>query len=252
MVRSTVAENKLNRYSRTTMDIVKRRRLVYGIVAVIVIVATWAGYQSWKNTDPYRGLAKTFDVQMDEATRSMLVQRMATTQASINAFKAAGEEVNTDLYLSLASDAYFLGDLVAARENIEIFLNENAIYFVAWNTYGNILAKMGDLEPAERAYEQAIRLSGGMDEYYLDYADFLERYFPERDEDVKAILEQAVAVLGQKDVFMVRLAEWYLAHDDCDRALSHYEVALDVAENENVNASIREDYQKALEQCTNN
>ena len=201
--------------------------IVWGIGGlVLAALLVFGGWGLWLAAhDPYAGLTLTRETSVDDATRALLEQRIATTRASITALESAGEDVPVEMYESLAYDSYLMGDLVTARENYEIILNENPLYYVAWNSYANVLDVMGDYANADHAYLQAVEHAVDIDEYYLDYAKFLGARYTDRDEDQRLVLEQAVKVVGQTSALMVALAEWYTEHGDCDRAIAHYQVA---------------------------
>lgn len=223
--------------------------MIWGVcgaaLAVVLVVAVVRMART--TNDPYAGLTLVRETQLDDATRSLLNQRIATTRASITAKQSAGEEVPTELYESLAFDSYLLGDLVAARESYEVVLNDSPMYYVAWNSYGNTLDAMGDNDAADRAYQQAIELAPNVEEYYIDYARFLGSNFDDRDEEQRVVLEQGVKVIGQTTAFMDALAEWYTLHGDCTRAVAHYEVVrtLNPAAAESVDVKIA----SAREEC---
>lgn len=225
-----------------------RRQVLWGIagLAVIVVLAV-GGYFMWqKQANPYDGLVLWRETQIDDATRELLTQRIATTQAAIAAQEAVDGEADLELYLSLANDAYMLGDLVMTRESLEDVLNQNTLLPASWNTYATVLERMGDLDLAEQAYLEAIEISPA-GEYYMDYALFLQEHRPERDEDVRLTLEHAVATVGQRTEFMVALAEWYLAHDECEKAIDHYKVAVTLAP---TNTAIADDLEVTRATCS--
>lgn len=191
---------------------------------VVVVLLVLGARHLIVTRDPYAGLTLLRETQIPDATREMLTQRIGTTRAAIEAKHAANEDVDNGLYESLAYDAYTLGDLVTARETYETLLNLNPLYYVGWNSYGNVLAAMGDNAKAESAYRQALTLAPDVKDYYLDLAKFITRAYPDRSEEVRTILESGVTALGQTQEFMSALAEWYLAHGDCERAIAHYKV----------------------------
>lgn len=202
-----------------------RRKIVGGVAGLVALAAVVYGVvQVLRPNDPYEGLTLWRETQIDDATRATLEQRMATTRAGIAAAEAAGQDPDTTLWLSLADDAYIMGDLVTAREAYEEALNDNSMNPAVWNSYANVTNRMGDLEPAERAYLQAANIAP-VTQYYMDYVAFLKKHYPERDNEVKTVLEYAIDQLGRNETLMVGLAEWYEEHGDCQRAIDHYKVA---------------------------
>lgn len=218
-----------------------RRMSIWAVCGLVVVAAlVFGGWKLWSAQDPYAGLTLWRETTIPSETRQLLEQRIAMTEASIAAKESAGEEASIDLYQSLAFDAYVLGDLVRARVNYEYVVNANPLYYIGWNSYGNTLDAMGDYVGAERAYRQALSLAQDVETYYTDLAELLTTRFTGRDEEARAVLEVGVDMLGQKQSLMVALAEWYVAHDDCDRAIAHYKVVatLNPATLESVNAKI--------------
>ena len=216
------------------------------ILAAIVIVV--AGYLLFQATNPYYGLVTEIEVQSDEGTVELLQTQLDQSMAAINAAIEIGETPDLDLYILAATNAYYLGDLVQAREIYEDYLEYNSINTAAINSYANILYKMEDWDLAEEAYRTALELRP-MEEYYRDLIRVISRD-ESRFEEVEELLLDAVDKLGQSQYLMIKLAEYYLEHEDCTRALAHYSVALTLAQNEGgALESIEYDIAAAEEQC---
>lgn len=204
-----------------------RQRVIGLIVAVVVVaVAAYGVSLALRNNDPYKGLVTERSVDMEESTRVYFENRLKTTQAAIAAKEAAGEVIDLNLYLSVASDAYSLGHLAVAREALELQLAGNSINFVAWNNYALVLEEMEDYVPAEDAFQKTLEIESGIEKYYDDYANFLITHFPERRDDLKALYETSLQVGGQGIWNMRGLAVWYAADGQCDKAVDHYQVAV--------------------------
>ncbi|MFA6522259.1 MAG: hypothetical protein WCT24_01540 [Patescibacteria group bacterium] len=213
-----------------------RRFVAYGIVvAVLVAVIGFVVFMQVSDSPKwqYRGLTLTQEIQMDDAMRTLLEGRLATEKAALaSQIKAAGgsnedpDQVDWFLYEQIASDYYMLGDLVGAREAYEDYFKLNAINYVAWNNYANVLELMGDRENAEYAFKQAFTIEP-MEEFYRDYIEYikLDNEDGARDEEILNTLLDGVSRAGQTSWFMVELAVYYLAHGDCQNALDHYDVA---------------------------
>ena len=196
------------------------------VLVVVVGIVRWrSGHESDTNDLTYW----REDLRIEEDLRILLEQRLATLRAGMEAYAAEGQEIELDTYAFAAETAWYLGDYGTTREMYEALLDRNAINYVTWNNYGNVLKRMGDTDGALDAYYQALSIMG-TEEYYRDYITLLQETYPERDEELRDMLERAVTEIGQTPWLMTSLAEWYLDHDDCDRALSHYDVALDIAE----------------------
>ncbi len=218
------------------------------VAGIAVLIAVGIGAYLWVNRDPYAGLVKTMEVQSDEATKTLVRQRLATTQAAIVAAQQAGEEVNLDLYVSLASDSLLLGDLVSAREALEKQLEGNALNYTAWNTYGTVLEYMHDYEKALEAYYRALELQPN-EEYYRDVITLIEKQFTDRDEQIEILYTDSVKTLGQNVWNMKGLGAWYAAHGDCEKADDHYDVAISLAENADIKVQLKTEAQEAKKAC---
>lgn len=199
------------------------------VIAVSVVTALLlAGFGIWRGFprlfDKYAGLKLTMDVQMDDATRTLLRGRIATTQAALDAGQKNGAKVDMNSYLVIAENQYILGDLVKSREAYETYLNLNPISYVAHNAYATVLEVMGDYALAESEFKTAISLSSS-EEYHRDYAEFLVAHYPERIEDYKRVVDDAYTALGQTTWTMLALGDWDFTHGDCDQGVQHYAVA---------------------------
>ncbi|MEK9156557.1 MAG: hypothetical protein AAB448_00225 [Patescibacteria group bacterium] len=224
------------------------RQQIIGVIVgvVIVVVAVYGIWLVANPANPYKGLVTDRPTGMDEATREYFEQRLATTMAAIEAAEASGEEVNLDFYLSAASDAYSLGDLVTTREMLEKQLEGNSINFVAWNNYALVLEDMGDYENAEVAFRKTLEIESGIEKYYVDYTDFLLAHFPERREDLKTLIETNLELGGQTVWNMVALGDWYALEGKCDKAVDHYEVAVVL---EPTNQALKDDMATLKKTC---
>lgn len=228
---------------------ITRKQAVLGVsaIAVLILIAVGVTQMFPRLLDPYAGLKTTIEVQMEESTRLLVLQKLETAKASIAASEQAGEAPDMNLYLTIAEQYFILGDLVSSREAYEEYLALNPASYVGWNSYGNVLEFMGDYEQAEPAYLQAI---DGLkaQEFFRDYAEFLAAYFPEKEREYKAILDSAYEHLGQTSWTMQALGDWYFSHNDCVLGRDHYNVAraLD-PENSNLQLDAEEKYDACRE-----
>lgn len=207
-----------------------RKHVVIAVSVIVVLLLV--GFGIWKGFprlfDKYAGLKLTMDVQMDDATRTLLEGRVATTRAALDASQKNGVKVDMNSYLVIAENEYILGDLVASREAYETYLKLNPISYVAHNAYATVLEVMGDYQLAESEFKTAIAESPS-EEYYRDYAEFLAARYPERTQDYKQVIDDAYAALGQTVWTMLTLGDWNFANGDCDQGAQHYAVAKTIA-----------------------
>lgn len=226
---------------------ITRKQAVLGVSAVaalaLLVVGTIQLFPRLIN--PYAGLKTTLDVQMEESTRLLVQQKLETAKASIAASEKAGEEVDMNLYLTIAEQYHILGDLIASREAYETYLSFNPASYVGWNSYASILEIMGDYEAAGPAFEKAIEGLKAQ-EFFRDYAEFLAAHYPEKEAEYKAVLDSAFEHLGQTSWTMQVLGDWYFAHNDCVLGRDHYEVAEDL---EPDNANIPLDAEEKYDEC---
>jgi tetratricopeptide (TPR) repeat protein len=156
--------------------------VVLGVLTVVALAfVIYGAVLAFGPAAKYRGLKTHADVTIDETTRSYIENRLHTAQAALAAQQEKGEDIDLNLYLSIASDAFSWGDLVTAREALEGELRANPQEYGAWNSYGKVLEAMGDFDGARTAYEKAITLSGGQgpDGFYVSEATLLEEHFPD-------------------------------------------------------------------------
>jgi tetratricopeptide (TPR) repeat protein len=215
------------------------------VLALIVVVV--GAYLLFQATNPYYGLVTEIEVQSDEATVEYLEQQLEQSLAAIEAAYQSGETPDLDLFMIVATNAYYLGDLVQARETYEEYFEENSINPAAWNTYANILYKMEDWSNAEKAYRTAVELSP-MEEFYMDLVRVIEKD-SERHLEVEEILKEAVEVLGQTRSLMVSLGEYYYETSDCERSIAHFNVAKTLAESDSLVDAVQLEINKVNETC---
>ncbi|HAL50386.1 MAG: hypothetical protein UU40_C0003G0059 [Candidatus Uhrbacteria bacterium GW2011_GWD2_41_121] len=222
------------------------KKLPLILAAIVIIVA--GGYWLFQSTNPYYGLVTHMEVQSDPETVTTLQQQLAQSLSSITASKKADERPDLNLYEIAGTDAYYLGDLVQAREIYEEYFTYNSINPAAWNTYGNIVYMMEDWDKAEEAFRTALELSP-MEEFYRDVIKVIERD-ETRGLEVEDLLLDYIDTIGQTQWVMVQLGEYYADHGQCQKSLDHYNVALTLAKNESGPVeSIEQDMQVVEDTC---
>jgi tetratricopeptide (TPR) repeat protein len=242
---------QISQYSYKLANSMKISRKIIALgLAVLVLVALgiYGGLYFKKNAEKnkYSGLVTQKDIDLEESARVYFEDRLATTQAAIAAAEAAGEEVDLNLYLSAAADAYAIGDLVTSRELLEKQLEANSVYTVAWNNYAIVLQDMGDYYNAQVAYQRALELDPTYAKYWDDYANFLQAHRPEDVQTLKALYESNLQLLGQTTWNMVGLAGVYAVLGDCTKGVEHYEVAAALEPN---NQALQDDFKRFKDQC---
>ncbi|MDP3996658.1 MAG: hypothetical protein Q8P86_03130 [bacterium] len=102
-----------------------------------------------------------------------------------------GEYTDYELYISLASQYDSLGDGEKAYENLgRALVIDSQNSGLAWNNMGALMVQLGALDSAREAYDRAIEAQP-IPVYYNAKINFLERYFPENEEEIKAVKEEA-------------------------------------------------------------
>ena len=227
---------------------ISRKHTVIGIsILVVLVLAGYGLYTQWPRlTNPYYGLTTHIDVQMDDATRTLIQQRIATAEASLAAQEKSGGEIDEKLYLTIAENEKMLGDLVASRKMYDKSISLNDKAYVVWNSYAKLLEMMKDLPAAETAFKKAIDLLK-IEGNYRDYVEFLQQHYPDRRTEIKALLDEAFTAFGQTPWTMVALGDWFFETGECDQGKAHYDVAktLSPADAENLG----KDQQEKLTVC---
>ncbi len=226
-----------------------RKQVLLGTAILVILIL--GGVMLWQKegkrfTDPYYGLTTHIDVQMEDATRTLVQQRLATAQASLAAQQGSEPDVDTQLYLVIAEHHKMLGDLVASREMYEKYLALMPNSYVAWNAYADVLELMKDLPKAEAALKMSLSLLK-TEEYYRDYVEFLQRYYPERRAEVKVLLDEAYGNLKQTPWIMIALGNWFFETGDCDQGKAHYDVVIALSPGDTV--ALKRDQKEKLAVC---
>lgn len=187
------------------------------------------------------------EVDIDDQLRDFLERQLSVYQAALAAYESVGGQPDLSLYTLTAFNAKHLGDLALAKEIYEQYFEVHTTNYAAYDSYGSVLRRMGDLEGAEDAYRKAISLNNDTEDYYMDLVRVLEEMG--RDAEVEDVYKDAIKEVGQTRSLLVGLAEWYADHGYCEDAISHYEVALQLAEDEGIAEAIEEDIAEVEESC---
>lgn len=233
------------------MTLSRKTAAVSIILLILAAAVVYGAYYLSSDAFRYRGLVTSDDTEIDEGQRLYFEQQVATAQGALAAQKAEMDinDVDWDLYLSIAWNASAMGDLVTAREILEEYFTLHQTNPAAYSLYGTILSRMEDKQKAEDALRRSADLQPSEEAYRKLIAAVRDNSENgDRDQEIKDLLEEGVDKVGQTSWFMVALAEWYLGHNDCDQALDHYQVAEALLPD---NEAIAADIAAAREQCRN-
>ncbi|RJQ34191.1 hypothetical protein C4556_03075 [Candidatus Parcubacteria bacterium] len=110
--------------------------------------------------------------------------------ARLEGMLGKGEEPDYILYVGIANQHHLLGDGKKEYEYLGRALTEDADKTgLAWHNMGQLLARLGALESAKVAFENAIQAESHIIQYHRAYIDFLRWYMPEDTEALTAAQE---------------------------------------------------------------
>ncbi|NBS41416.1 tetratricopeptide repeat protein [bacterium] len=209
-------------------------RIAAAALAILILAAGWA-WRTWYaapvGPEPVEGspqsIVKTVDRGMSEEQLQMFRDRIVTIEATVNDNEANGTR-DISVILSLANLYYEMGELDTAATWYENILKTNPNDAPALENLGQDLIEQGDYSGAEAAWRKALDIEA-YEPIYLKLADLIDERFPERTAQVQGVLETAIANLGQTPGLLTRLGQWYASQGKLDEAISHYEVAHQLA-----------------------
>jgi len=175
--------------------------------------------------------------------RAALEQKISDLENQL----AADQELAKDIsqWLILGNLKYQLGNLAEA---VEIYQTKILANYPADGAALENLAQaefeMGNYAAAELHWRAAVSVNP-WEVTYIKLVDLIQNKFPERQAEIQGILEEAIANIGQTAGLVKRLGMWYEANENYERALSHYEVAKQLApDDETINDLIAQVKQK--------
>ncbi len=178
----------------------------------------------------------------EQAFRAKLAEMLAQKEADD---KEGKRDVN--LYLRIGVQYYILGEVANAASSYRDVLVTHPADAPALENLGQALVEMGDYAGALEAWQRAAT-SDPTEQTYVNMADLMRDHLPEVSNRIPLVLEHGIATLGQKYSFLIRLGDWYASQGDFTRAVSHYEVALQLNKNEDAAAILETYRQKARAQ----
>jgi len=221
---------------------IKRLILIIAVVVLVVSGVAWK-FNLFKTKQVVVSNGEVFltytDRGLNSDDRTKLEQKISDLENSLT----NDPELAKDLFqwLTLGNLKYQLGDLAGAKETYETkILADYPADAAALENLGQTLYEMQDYEGAELRWRAAISVNP-WEVTYLKLVNLIAEKFPNRQQEIQGILEEAIANLGQSAGLLIRLGDWYADNGQYDRALSHYQVAKQLApEDSSINEKITE------------
>jgi tetratricopeptide (TPR) repeat protein len=208
----------------------KHQKAILTAVAAFILILigffAWRQSAAWKDGGSFLGpqYLERVDRGMSAEDRAKFDGQILEMQATIE--KQIQENKRDVSYiLALGNLYYTIGELKLAEEQYRDILSTLPNDAPALENLGQVQLEKGDYEGAEESWLKAVSASP-YELTYLRLADLIRERIPEHKDRLKPLLENAVANLGQTYALMIRLGDWYAADGQYDRAVSHYEVAL--------------------------
>jgi len=202
--------------------------LISTLVGLVVVAVTgWLLYRQVNPPAPVvekPTLLTVVDRGISEEDLAIQRQKIADLEAQIAEKNAAGER-DINLILQLGNLYYGIGELEKSVEQYNDILSTHPNDAPSLENRGQALLEMGDYVGALESWQQALAVNP-YEVTYLRVADLITEHFPESQDQVRIVLENAITNLGQTAGLLKRLGEWYEANEMYDEAISHYKVAL--------------------------
>ncbi len=182
-----------------------------------------------------RGITPEAQVVFDARFKELQDQQAVLAQSG---------ERDISLLLKIGNYYYQIGELKLAADAYRDILTSHPSDGAALENLGQTLLEMGDYPGALESWQRA--LSAVPSETTLvRIVDLINDHNPNLRPRIGPILEEGIKNFGQKYDFLIRLGDWYAKQEDYSRAVSHYEVALQLNENGEAR-KILEDYRQKL------
>ena len=216
------------------MKLTGKQRIASILVSILMLVAI--GFFAWRQTAAWKDPEGTTETFLERVERGMRSEDRAVFESQLQQLqhewdeKHAKGERDTQLLLRLGNAYYTIGELKLAADQYRNILSTNPNDAAALENLGQTQLEMGDYLGAEATWVKAIDASP-FEATYLRMVELINVHIPEQHARVKDILEHGITNLGQTYGMMIRLGDWYASEGQYDRAVSHYEVALQLNEN---------------------
>ena len=228
-------------------------RIAVTVVAAIVLISV--GFFAWRQTaarrdggEPPKELVEQVDRGMSAEGRALFEEKVRTLENELSEKQAKGER-DVNLLLRLGNAYYTVGALKRAAEPYRDILSTNPNDAPALENLGQTQVEMQDYEGAYESWRRAVNIEP-YETTYMRLIDLIDEYLPEYRPQIKEISEAAIANIGQTYGMMIRFGDWYASEEQYDRAVSHYEVALQLNENAEARKQLEEYRTKWREQQT--
>ncbi|MBU0646237.1 tetratricopeptide repeat protein [Patescibacteria group bacterium] len=203
-----------------------RTRFLITLIAVIVIAAV--GYFWWQQSqiNPYgqREIVTWVDRGLDDDVKQYFLDEIETQKQALTDSEAAGQ-ADISIILQLGNLYYQMGELATSIEYYDRILKDHSTDAPALENKGQSLYEMGDFAGAEQNWLKALE-SNQYELTYIRLAKIYNEDLPERQAEVKDLMETAIVNLGQQKSLLLILGHWYRDNGYVDEAISHYEIVL--------------------------
>lgn len=152
---------------------------------------------SWTFTGAYTG-------------RADLIAKAEAEIKRLSGLIGEGTYSNMSLNVGIANQYELLGDGEQAYEYLSraIGKNENATSGLPWHNLGVLMERLGALETARIAYEEATLIQPEMKVYQYAYFEFLTTRLKDSAADIEKEYTTALKYLGQDSDILQLYAEW--------------------------------------------
>lgn len=185
-----------------------------------------------------RGLSPDAQLLFDSRLDALLKQKEELDTAGTR---------DITLLLRLGGQYYQMGLLTESASQYRDILSTHPNDAPALENLGQTLLEMEDYSGALESWQRAF-IVFPTETTLVRIVDLIIQVSPDRDDRVGPLLEQGIATFGQKYDFMIRLGDWHARKGDYVRAVSHYEVALQLNENASARETLEIYRQKMREQ----
>lgn len=211
------------------MKILKNTLLFVGTAVVLLF-----GFLFWRArtpsvSAPQPALRTSVDRGLSPDVRAAFESRLDAMLKQKEEAAAAGTRDLT-LILRLGNQYYQMGQLADSAAQYRDILSTNPGDAAALENLGQTLLEMEDYAGALESWQRAFA-SSPTEMTLLRIVDLIVQHNQSQDDRVGPLLEQGISTFGQKYDFLIRLGDWYARRGDYERAVSHYNVALQLEDN---------------------